>query len=93
MHQAEKLQRAILKADEDQAAITAAAIAQLTSPVGEERQDEEKDRPTADEKGSNRFSMMRINKRFSSFVFLSFRRSIEEFRFSIKCRIEESTQP
>jgi hypothetical protein len=46
---AEKLQRAILKTEEDQ---IAAAAAQISSPMGEDkREDEEKERPAGDEKG------------------------------------------
>ncbi len=46
---AEKLQRTILKFEEEQAA----TITQITSPLGDEkREDEEKDRIGAEEKGS-----------------------------------------
>jgi len=45
---AEKLQRAILKFEEEQAA----AVVQITSPLGDEkREDEEKDRTGGEEKG------------------------------------------
>ena len=85
LHKAEKLQRAILKADEDQTAITAAAIAQLTSPVGEDKQDEERDRPTADDKGSTVADLQ-------SDVCV-FRRSVEKFRFAAERWIEEPIEP
>ena len=48
LSKAEKLQRAILKAEEEQAAV----ISQMTPPLSEERRDEEeKDRAVAEEKG------------------------------------------
>ena len=81
---AEKLQRAILKTEEDQ---TAAAAAQLASPMGEEkRDDDEKERPAADEKGL--FSLIRC---LAWRHFLG-RRSIEEFWLATERGIEESSQ-
>jgi hypothetical protein len=71
---AEKLQRAILKTEEDQ---IAAAAAQISSPMGEDkRDDEEKERPAGDEKGLCSPMLLRSTT-FSCFYLR--RRSVEEF--------------
>jgi hypothetical protein len=59
-------------------------VAQLTSPLSDEkREEDEKDRLGVEDKGKILNNYFQLN--------LVFRRSIKRFRFSIKCSIKKSS--